>query len=175
MMTPIEAVAPTRATPFSMPLPPHPPYPPYPPLQPTRSLIHAPRGLLAVVLVRPLVRPLVGLLGWLLVSLLVSLLGCTTALAAPVPTGSWEPAPSAFQPPKYPPGFSHFGHVNPDAPKGGELRLGNPDRRSSVDKLNPFTIKGAAPAAMVMFVFETLATCSMDEPQAMCGLLAEAM
>ena len=24
---------------------------------------------------------------------------------------------------KYPPGFSHFGYVNPQAPKGGELRL----------------------------------------------------
>ena len=24
---------------------------------------------------------------------------------------------------KYPPGFTHFSYVNPDAPKGGDLRL----------------------------------------------------
>ncbi|MFM2067422.1 MAG: hypothetical protein RLZZ584_2331 [Pseudomonadota bacterium] len=97
-------------------------------------------------------------------------------LAAPVvQTGAWQHALSAFEPPKYPPGFRHFDYVDPGAPKGGVLRLSNPDRRTSYDKLNPFTIKGVAPAAMVIFVFETLATYSMDERQAMYGLLAEAM
>ena len=100
---------------------------------------------------------------------------CAAAWATPVETGRWVHALSAFQPPKYRADFHHFEYVNPDAPKGGELRLGNADRRSSFDKLNPFTIKGVAPAAMVMFVFEPLATFSMDEPQAMYGLLAEAM
>lgn len=100
---------------------------------------------------------------------------CGAALAAPVPTGTWEHALSAYQPPKYAKDYHHFEYVNPDAPKGGLLRLGNPDRRTSIDKLNPYTIKGVAPAALQMFMFETLGTFSMDEPQAMYGLLAESM
>lgn len=100
---------------------------------------------------------------------------CGAALAAPVPTGTWEHALSAYQPPKYAKDYHHFEYVNPDAPKGGLLRLGNPDRRTSIDKLNPFTIKGVAPAALDMFMFESLCSYSMDEPQAMYGLLAEAM
>ncbi len=95
--------------------------------------------------------------------------------SAPIVTGVWVPALSAYAQPKYPPGFSHFDYVNPDAPKGGVLRLGNPDRRSSFDKFNPFTVKGVAPAAMLMFVFEPLAFTSMDEPSTIYGLLAEQM
>src|SRR5690606_40595902 len=40
--------------------------------------------------------------------------------------------------PKYPPGFAHFGYVNPDAPKGGTLNLAG---FGSFDKLNPFTLR----------------------------------
>ena len=47
--------------------------------------------------------------------------------------------------PKYPRGFAHFDYVDPDAVKGGTLYLSNPDRRTSFDKYNPFTIRGAAP------------------------------
>ncbi len=97
------------------------------------------------------------------------------AQAAPVVTGSWEHALSAFQPPKYPRGYTHFEYANPAAPKGGLLKLSNPDRRSSFDKYNPYTVKGVAPAAMRTFVFETLAHTSMDEPQAVYGLIAEEM
>ena len=92
---------------------------------------------------------------------------------APVKTGSWEHAISAYQPPKYPRGFSHFEYVNPKAPKGGVLRLRNPDRRTSFDKFNPFTVKGNAPAGLTIFSFESLTYVSQDEPQAMYGLLAE--
>ena len=97
------------------------------------------------------------------------------AQAAPVVTGSWQHALSAYQQPKYPPDYAHFGYVDPEAPKGGVLRLSNPDRRTSIDKLNPYTIKGVAPAALDMFMFERLCSFSMDEPLAMYGLLAEAM
>lgn len=95
--------------------------------------------------------------------------------ASSIQTGAWVHAISAFQPPKYPPDYRHFEYVNPDAPKGGLLRMSNPDRRSSFDKYNPYTLKGVAPAAMDMLVFEKLCTFAMDEPQAMYGLLAEAM
>ena len=37
---------------------------------------------------------------------------------------------------------TNFEYVNPAAPKGGTLYLRNPDRRTSFDKFNPFTIKG---------------------------------
>ena len=98
-----------------------------------------------------------------------------SAAPAPVVTGRWEVAISAYQSPLYPPDFSHFAHVNPQAPKGGTLRLRNPDRRTSFDKYNPFTTKGVAPAALEIFMFESLAAQSLDEPQAMYGLLAEQM
>jgi len=105
--------------------------------------------------------------------LLCLLLFQATAMAASVVTGTWEHAISAFQPPKYPRGFSHFAYVNPQAPKGGKLNLSNPDRRSSFDKWNPFTVKGVAPAAMRIFVFETLGFIAMDEPKAIYGLVGE--
>lgn len=99
----------------------------------------------------------------------------TAAPVAPVQTGVWTHALSAYTPPKYPADYPHFDYVDPDAPKGGTLKLSNPDRRSSIDKLNPWTIKGVAPAGLDMFMFEPLCTFSMDEPQAMYGLLAESM
>jgi len=96
------------------------------------------------------------------------------APVAPIQTGVWTHAISAYVPPKYPADFKHFEYVNPDAPKGGTLNLKQPDRRTSFDKFNPFTTRGNAPAAMKIFVFESLAIRSMDEPLAMYGLLAEA-
>ncbi len=74
--------------------------------------------------------------------------------------------------PKYPPGFTHFDYVNPDAPRGGSLNLNG---FGSFDKLNPFTLKGIAAAGLGTLVFETLAEASEDEPFSMYGLLAEDM
>jgi peptide/nickel transport system substrate-binding protein/microcin C transport system substrate-binding protein len=113
----------------------------------------------------------------LLACLLTFLLPLLPSLAwsAPVATGTWEHALSAYQPPKYPRGFTHFAFVNPQAPKGGTLNLSNPDRRSSFDKWNPYTIKGVAPAAMRIHVFETLGFVAMDEPKAIYGLIGEEM
>lgn len=77
--------------------------------------------------------------------------------------------------PKYPADFHHFQYLNPDAPKGGELYLANPDRRTSFDKFNPFSLKGVAAAGVSNLMFETLATGSSDEVASMYGLLAEDM
>ncbi len=77
--------------------------------------------------------------------------------------------------PKYPPDFKHFDYVNPDAPKGGELYLANPDRRTSFDKFNPFSLKGVAAAGVSNLMFETLTAGSSDETASMYGLLAEDM
>ena len=74
---------------------------------------------------------------------------------------------------KYPPGFTHFDYVNPQAPKGGEMRLVSNLRTSTFDKYNPFTIKGNAPAYLSGLMFDTLLTGALDETAAGYGLLAE--
>jgi microcin C transport system substrate-binding protein len=74
---------------------------------------------------------------------------------------------------KYASGFSHFDYVNPQAPKGGELRLVSNQRTSTFDKYNPFTIKGSAPAYMSQLMFDSLLTGSLDETATAYGLLAE--
>ena len=82
---------------------------------------------------------------------------------------------SLYDTPKYPPGFKHFDYLNPDAPKGGELYLANPDSRTSFDKFNPFSMKGVAAAGVSNLMFESLAVSSADEVATMYGLLAEDM
>lgn len=85
----------------------------------------------------------------------------------------WSHAYAAYGQPKYPRGFSHFDYVNPNAPKGGTLQLQNPDRRTSFDKFNPYTIKGQSPAGLSTLMFESLALRSGDEPDTMYGMVAE--
>ncbi|MDP3520643.1 MAG: extracellular solute-binding protein [Hydrogenophaga sp.] len=74
---------------------------------------------------------------------------------------------------KYPAGFSHFGYVNPQAPKGGDIRLVSNQRTSTFDKYNPFTIKGSAPAYLSSLMFESLLIGALDETASGYGLLAE--
>ncbi|WP_240655453.1 extracellular solute-binding protein [Paraburkholderia phosphatilytica] len=74
--------------------------------------------------------------------------------------------------PKYPANFTHFDYVNPDAPKGGTLVLANPDRQTSFDKFNPFTLRGN-PAPGIGMLFESLLTGSSDELASAYGLLAD--
>lgn len=74
---------------------------------------------------------------------------------------------------KYPAGFSNFGYLNPKAPIGGMLLLGNPDRRTSFDKFNPFTIKGTSAPGLNQLVFESLLITSWDETASGYGLLAD--
>lgn len=73
--------------------------------------------------------------------------------------------------PKYGPDFAHVDYVNPDAPKGGTIRLGVV---GTFDSLNPFIIKGM-PAAGAGMVFETLLEKTMDEPLSSYGHLAESV
>ncbi|WP_343586999.1 extracellular solute-binding protein [Herbaspirillum sp.] len=84
-----------------------------------------------------------------------------------------EHAFSLYDTPKYPAGFSHFDYVNPDAPKRGTLYLANPDRRTSFDKFNPFSLKGVAAAGVSELMFETLVVSSADEVATVYGLLAD--
>ncbi len=70
---------------------------------------------------------------------------------------------------KYGPHFKHFDYVNPDAPKGGDVRLA---AIGTFDTLNPFTLKGI-PAAGIGQIFESLTAGSSDEPFSQYGLIAE--
>ena len=97
------------------------------------------------------------------------------APAGVVPSGNWVHAYAAFGEPKYPRGFDHFEYLNPNAPKGGTLYLPPSDRRTSIDKLNYYTIKGNAPAGVALFMIESLAYLGADETQTMYGLLAQEM
>lgn len=74
---------------------------------------------------------------------------------------------------KYPADFNHFDYVNPDAPRGGTLTLANPDRRTSFDKFNPFTLKGTSAPGVNSLMFESLLIPSADETASAYGLLAE--
>ena len=76
---------------------------------------------------------------------------------------------------KYPENFSHFDYVNPQAPKGGELRMVSGLRVSTFDKFNPFTIKGSAPAYLANLMFDSLLAASQDETDSAYGLLAKSV
>ena len=70
---------------------------------------------------------------------------------------------------KYPEGFARFDFVNPDAPKGGELRM---SQAGTFDTFNPLLARGEL-AAGTGNVFDTLLKSSEDEITASYGLLAE--
>ncbi len=74
---------------------------------------------------------------------------------------------------KYPPGFTHFAYVNPDAPKGGEIRMVPPTRPTNFDKFNPFTQRGTAPYGIGTLLMESLLVGNYEEPTTSYGLLAD--
>lgn len=93
--------------------------------------------------------------------------------AIPVEVEALDPLPvhaiAMHGQPKYGPDFTHFDYVNPDAPKGGELRLG---AVGSFDSFNPYIIRGDPSGAAV---YETLLTSSADEAFTEYGLIAETL
>ena len=70
---------------------------------------------------------------------------------------------------KYKAGFKHFDYANPDAPKGGDVKL---SALGTFDNLNPFILKGV-PAFGIGETFDTLMVQSSDEPFSQYGLIAE--
>jgi microcin C transport system substrate-binding protein len=52
---------------------------------------------------------------------------------------AWRHAGALTGEPGYPEDFTHFDYVNPDAPKGGTVRLSDP---SGFDTLNPVLSRG---------------------------------
>ncbi len=74
--------------------------------------------------------------------------------------------------PALPPDFVSLPYANPDAPKGGQLVLGE---SGGFDSLNPFIVKGQAPGQITALTVETLMGRSLDEPFTLYGLLAESV
>jgi len=72
---------------------------------------------------------------------------------------------------KYPADFTHFDYVNPDAPKGGTLRLSG---FGTFDNLNPFVARGTPPLGVAL-TYDTLMVPSGDEPTSEYGLVAESV
>lgn len=72
---------------------------------------------------------------------------------------------------KYGPDFKNFDYVNPDAPKGGTVRL---SAIGTFDTLNPFTLRGLA-AAGVTAIYDTLMMPSQDEISSQYGLIAQSV
>ena len=70
---------------------------------------------------------------------------------------------------KYPDRFTHFDYVNPNAPKGGSVRLNS---IGTYDSFNGFISKGV-PAAGIGMIYETLTTGSSDEAFTEYGLIAD--
>lgn len=80
---------------------------------------------------------------------------------------------------KYPADFRHFDYVNPDAPKGGTVRL---SAIGTFDSFNNFIIKGNPASGLGRIyalttgrIYDTLMTPALDEPFSEYGLLAESI
>ena len=71
--------------------------------------------------------------------------------------------------PRYPPDFTHFDYVNPDAPKGGKVRMAD---IGGFDSLNPVLYRGEKASGLGL-VYESLMSDSIDEPSTSYGLIAE--
>jgi microcin C transport system substrate-binding protein len=104
----------------------------------------------------------------LLPSLLAACLVFTPVAAQEAP---WRHGSALLDEPKYPQGFSHFDYVNPNAPKGGLVRLG---ALGTFDSFNIVVagVKGS-PEQGLGLIYETLTTSALDEANASYGLLAE--
>lgn len=83
----------------------------------------------------------------------------------------WRHGLSLLGEPKYEPDFELFDYVDPDAPKGGRLRMSS---MGTFDTLN-FVIPQGNPAMGIGFIYDTLMTPAEDESNTYYGLLAEAV
>ncbi|MBU2486214.1 MAG: ABC transporter substrate-binding protein, partial [Alphaproteobacteria bacterium] len=105
--------------------------------------------------------------------ILAPVLAFSGLILSPAATGAeepvWQHATVMIGEAKYPEGFSRFDYVNPDAPKGGTLKL---SEEGTFDSFNPILAKGELATGLGL-VFDTLMKSSEDEVSASYGLLAE--
>jgi microcin C transport system substrate-binding protein len=84
----------------------------------------------------------------------------------------WRSGISTMGDLKYPDEFERFEYANPDAPKGGELKLSS---TGTYDTFNPILSKGEAADGVTSYVFDTLLKSAEDEITSAYGLLAESI
>jgi microcin C transport system substrate-binding protein len=98
-------------------------------------------------------------------------LAASLVLALSSTPGQAEPRQglSLFGDLKYPANFQHFDYVNPDAPKGGAVKLA---ATGTFNTFNAFQLVGDKPAGEGQ-IFDTLMTPSYDEPSSEYGLVAQ--
>lgn len=95
------------------------------------------------------------------------------SLAAIADEQKWRSGDALIGEPKYGADFKHYDHVNPDAPKGGQLNSAVP---GGFDSFNPFVTRGRPAAGLTYFggvLYDGLATQSLDQPSASYGLVSE--
>jgi len=97
----------------------------------------------------------------------------SVAIATGAGTGQWAHAVTLMGEPKYGADFKHFEYANPDAPKGGLVRLGT---QGGFDNFNVVVagLKGDVEGGIAQ-IYDTLTLESQDEPFTSYGLLAEAI
>ncbi|MGL5113794.1 MAG: extracellular solute-binding protein [Beijerinckiaceae bacterium] len=111
--------------------------------------------------------------------------GAAVAAAAALPAQAaidWSKARhglSVFGDLAQPPDFKHFGFVNPDAPKGGQIsfqisQTGGNQSFNTFNTLNIFILKGDGAGGM-SGTFDSLMTGNSDEPDSIYGLVAESV
>lgn len=83
-----------------------------------------------------------------------------------------RPAIAMHGDPAYPPGFTSFEYVNPDAPQGGAIRFA---AIGGFDSLNPFIVRGTPAIGLREYVFESLMARGYDEAFSLYGLIAESI
>ena len=103
----------------------------------------------------------------------LALIATAATLPALAQEPAWRHGLSLMGEPKYSAGFKHFDYVNPNAPKGGVVRLGS---QGTFDSLNLAVagVKGELEDRLGV-IYDTLMTSSLDEVGTEYGLLAEAV
>ena len=113
---------------------------------------------------------------------LIALFGLMSGGGLRTSSAGADPSVNAMRPvhglamhgdPALPPDFDHFPYANPQARKGGRLRVGLP---GTYDSLNPFNLKsGSAAQGLVGNIFQGLMARSNDEPFTLYPLIARSI
>lgn len=107
-------------------------------------------------------------------TLLATICLATTTLTARADDRFWRTSTSLIGKSKYDGGFTHYEHVNPDAPKGGTF---NSMANGTFDSFNPFIVKGTTAAGLNYqggLLWDLMMAKAIDEPSASHPLIAEA-